>query len=173
MTDEIKCHGDVSQGGVFKFGSPTWETREGEPYIDGFRHCSYCGSLHPEDLIAALKAGATMHGSDWKYGWPHKFYVTVPNHIAGKVVEMGGESGPNITEDTPGAVKRDGYWHKPFMEPAPATCQSKFYNTHLGDCSDEVLAELVPLLKARTGIEFNRDPEKGIGYRAPSPGYQR
>lgn len=184
---EIKCHGDVSQGGVFKFDSPRWETREREPYIDGFRHCSYCGSLHPEDLITALKAGATMHGSDWKYGWPHKFYVTVPNTIAGKVVGMGGSSGGSIGPDTPGAVwestcahadcgertRAHGYWTVPFMEPAPATCQSKFYNTHLDDVEGEVFAELAALLKQHTGIEWTRDPEKGVGYRAPSPGYQR
>ena len=40
-----------------------------------FRHCSYCGSMHPLDLLAGLEQGARLGGSDWKYGWPHKFYV--------------------------------------------------------------------------------------------------
>jgi hypothetical protein len=41
----------------------------------GWRHCSYCRSIHPGDLLTALARGATLGGSDWKYGWPHKFYV--------------------------------------------------------------------------------------------------
>lgn len=187
MTDQIKCHGDVSGGGVFRFGQPTWEAREREPYVTGFRHCSYCGSLHPEDLITAIEAGAVLGGADWKYGWPHKFYVTVPNKIAGKVVEMGGTSGPNINGDTPGAVWKStcghsdcterssghGYWKLPSMEPAPATCHVKFYNEHLSDCGPELLARLASLLKQHTGIEFRMDHERGLGYSAPAPGYQR
>jgi hypothetical protein len=39
------------------------------------RTCSYCGSAHPQDLLVILEAGGTLGGSDWKYGWPHKFYV--------------------------------------------------------------------------------------------------
>lgn len=43
---------------------------------DGFRHCEYCGSLHPEDLYELLiQNKVTLGGSDWKYGWPHKFYI--------------------------------------------------------------------------------------------------
>lgn len=41
-----------------------------------FRHCSYCGSMHPFDLIELLEASKIkLSGSDWKYGWPHKFYI--------------------------------------------------------------------------------------------------
>ncbi len=40
------------------------------------RTCSYCGSIHPEDLLRFLEqAGHTLGGADWKYGWPHKFYL--------------------------------------------------------------------------------------------------
>lgn len=67
------CHGDVSQGGVFKVGDLAWRPeRAGE----SFRTCSYCGSVHPEDLLRLLGEGARLGGSDWKYGWPHKFYLT-------------------------------------------------------------------------------------------------
>src|SRR5258706_3278773 len=128
-----------------------------------------------------------MHGADWKCGWPQKFYVeNIPNPHAGKIVEMGSRSGPDVTEATPGAkwhptcghadcqlrTREHGYWNLPFMEPAPKTMTAKFYNAHLEDCSDELLAKLAPLLKQHTGIEWNRDPEKGIGYRAPRHGYQ-
>jgi hypothetical protein len=183
MSDEIKCHGVEPQ-----FATLPIQWREPqlqrEPYGEPFRSCSYCGSIHPEDLIKLIEAGATMHGADWKYGWPHKFYVEkIPNPHAGKVVEMGSSSGPSITKDTAGAVfaptchhadcKEHGYWKLPRMEPAPATTTAKFYNAHLEDCDDELLARLAPLLKRHTGIEWGRDPEKGIFYHAPSPGYQR
>lgn len=61
------CHGD----GEMPFsGKPyAWEQR------GSTRHCAYCGSLHPADLLRALDGGARLSGSDWKYGWPHKFYV--------------------------------------------------------------------------------------------------
>lgn len=48
------------------------------------RGCSYCGSMHPADLAAAIKAGAVASWADFKYGWPHKAYVRgVPNPHAG------------------------------------------------------------------------------------------
>lgn len=55
-------------------GPITWMKRE-----DGFRHCSYCGSLHPEDFLRLMDHGVKVGGADWKYGWPHKFYITTDN----------------------------------------------------------------------------------------------
>lgn len=41
-----------------------------------FYRCSFCGSIHPEELIKLLqKEGITIKFSDLKYGWPHKLYV--------------------------------------------------------------------------------------------------
>lgn len=43
---------------------------------DGHEHCEYCGSLSVKDAVELLKTpGTRFSGSDWKYGWPHKFYV--------------------------------------------------------------------------------------------------
>lgn len=184
MTDEIKAHaGELLM--------PNFEVEwrppqlEREPYGETFRSCSYCGSIHPEDLVTLLEAGAKASGADWKYGWPHKFYVdNIPNPHAGKPVEMGSRS---ADADTPGAVWKPtcghadctvrtsshGYWNVPTIEPAPATMCGKFYNTHLQDCSPEVFARLAPLLKQHTGIAFSIDPEKGVGYHAPSVGHQQ
>jgi DNA repair exonuclease SbcCD ATPase subunit len=40
------------------------------------RSCSYCGSLKVSDAISRLKTeGTRFSGADWKYGWPHKFYI--------------------------------------------------------------------------------------------------
>lgn len=48
-----------------------WQARE-----DGLLHCSYCGSLHPDEAVKLLKTPGTRYsGSDWKYSFPHKFYI--------------------------------------------------------------------------------------------------
>lgn len=39
------------------------------------RSCSYCGSVHPEDLLKMLEKGARLVMADQKYGYIHKFYV--------------------------------------------------------------------------------------------------
>ncbi len=41
-----------------------------------FRTCSYCGSIHPEDLLDLLSMGDTLSKADEKHGWPHKFYTS-------------------------------------------------------------------------------------------------
>jgi len=42
-------------------------------------HCRYCGSMPPSETIRLLKdADTKVSGSDWKYGWPHKFYIHPP-----------------------------------------------------------------------------------------------
>jgi len=65
----IKCHQHA--GMAHLVDDWRWRTCEG----DSFRSCPYCGSVHPDDLVEALKHGASLTGSDWKYGFPHKFYV--------------------------------------------------------------------------------------------------
>lgn len=41
----------------------TWDVREG----GGLRKCSYCGSVHPDDLIERLKAGDELGPTDKNY----------------------------------------------------------------------------------------------------------
>jgi hypothetical protein len=42
--------------------------------------CDYCGSLSVTQLIEALNTPGTHYsGTDWKYGWPHKFYIQPMN----------------------------------------------------------------------------------------------
>ena len=41
-----------------------------------FRTCSFCGSIHPEDLMAAIADGETIMLADEKHGWPHKLYTS-------------------------------------------------------------------------------------------------
>ncbi len=62
------CHDPSWQ--AQRFGETTWQVR------GATRHCSYCGSIHPEDLVDYLtEPGHTLGGADHKYGWPHKFYL--------------------------------------------------------------------------------------------------
>lgn len=71
-----------------------------------FRRCSYCGSMHPEDVVAEFKLGATAEWADQKYGWPHKFYVHVANRTPDAVFCVGSTHGGDPDRD-PGT----GYVH--------------------------------------------------------------
>ena len=43
--------------------------------------CNFCGSLRVRDAIRLLQTpGTRFSGSDWKYGWPHKFYIDNPGY---------------------------------------------------------------------------------------------
>lgn len=57
--------------GYWPDGLVPWKKRG-----DDRRHCEYCGSLHPADVAAAIRAGAKGEWADWKYGWPHKVYLS-------------------------------------------------------------------------------------------------
>lgn len=59
-----------------------------------YRWCSYCGSIHPGDLLAmeepemmrSITIGTeqvdipNVQWADWKYGYPHKMYVDLPGN---------------------------------------------------------------------------------------------
>jgi hypothetical protein len=147
---------------VWRRHPPDRRWPKGEPY----RTCGYCGSIHPEDLIAALAAGAELQGSDWKYGWPHKFYlVNIPNPHADETAEIGGKS----------------YWSdeagRRVYEPtyaAQGNFNSKWYNTHIMDegMDDEARAKLIAVLEQHSGITFKIEDGK-LMYAAPHRGYQR
>lgn len=161
------CHGEPDP--VFKYGGAEWSRKnDSEP-----RHCTYCGSIHPEDMydlftgkavineprfdpheaiekvggnpedyLKALHAhqrevnamGPRLHGADWKYGWPHKFYI----HGASA-----------------------GY--------------IKWYNQHLDDkgYDDEAWKALVDLLECHGGVKFFRNEKGQLAFKAPYCGFQR
>jgi hypothetical protein len=165
-----------------------------------FRTCSYCGSIHPKDLYRhlsgwpvgiqeSLHASGPLGGSDWKYGWPHKFYVEgLPNLRAGEIEPQfmyGGRDGL-VGRGMPGADPEEyqrgfspitgepekGWRIKVGEYPSPMTAHAKFYNQHLMDLDDACFAALAPLIQKYGGIEFSRDVE-GLKYKAPHRGYQR
>jgi hypothetical protein len=197
------CHdSDYRVQAPFRFGAPEWRpavdsdarAAPGRESYRPFRVCSFCGSMHPEDLVAALKAGARLSGSDWKNGWPHKFYVhDIPHSHPDREVYKGGRSGPKYRCVTCGfepdpvtfppklcehvRSSRDyeviGHYSHNDFGPVGLVLQGKWYNDHLADLSMEAFAELAHLLKERAGIEWSRGADGRIGYRAPCAGYQR
>lgn len=161
------------------FGAASWQVR------DGLRRCSFCGSLHPEDLYSALTNGAKLEASDWKYGWPHKFYVNgIPNPNVGNEVSKAFGSGPlPMTEENKAHWNRiasthggrveitesEGRWNAKVYEPDGATTWGKWYNVHLMELSQEAFDLLAPLLNAGTGVKFERTLAGDVSYRASAP----
>jgi hypothetical protein len=52
---------------------------------EGYRVCSYCGSMHPDDLMEAVRNGSEIGPTDKSY----KFYVDVPNKTPDKPALVG------------------------------------------------------------------------------------
>ena len=53
----------------------TWEAM---PERSEFKHCTYCGSIRPEDFYTILKENKCfVELADRKYGYPHKFYINL------------------------------------------------------------------------------------------------
>lgn len=128
------------------------------PYAYPFRTCTYDGSIHPDDLLAYLTPGrgVTLNEADWKYGWPHKFYVEgIPNPMAGFTICSGGRGGPDVKDHALGD--------------APAFTHAKFYTEHLADATD--FEGLVKALQMQLpNIHFEKDAEGKVmyrGYRGP------
>lgn len=148
---------------VFKIGhTVAWETRSDEH----FRRCSYCGSMHPEDLIEALKQGGKLGGSDWKYGWPHKFYIEVPNPAPERQVVWSASS--YVDEATRERIETVQYGDQ------GPRIHAKWYNDHLRDegYDGEAFDALVAALAAHAGITFRIDDLGNLVYAAPYRGYQ-
>lgn len=130
------CHDHDPQAQTFE--PARWQRgREGQ------RHCSFCHCLHPEDLHKALLAGATLSGSDWKFGWPHKFYVSgVPRVNRG------------------------------LFDTDPPKDTFKWYNNHLHDLDPVAFSAITDVLMKHTNIRFMRDGDS-LAYMAPHAGYQK
>lgn len=139
--------------------------------------------MHPTELAAAIKAGATLSAADRKYGWPHKFYVDgAPNPFAGEPeiisAEYGGESATPEMIAAGWKQYPDGFDQttgKPVMRwarlgaprPAPASTHGKFYTEHLQDATPEERA----VIERAMGLRFEFDDAGGVrwGWGACEP----
>jgi hypothetical protein len=161
------CHDEDRQARRFR-QRWDWDRRPADerwPQGIPYRTCSYCGSIHPEDLLAALAAGAELHGADWKLGWPHKFYIeNIPNPNRDALAEVGMKSYPGP----------DGERVHESIYGAQGNFNSKWYNVHLMDqgYDEEALSVLMQRLSVASGIAWGIDGGE-LSYKAPHFGYQR
>ena len=111
-----------------------------ERYWTGrLRSCAYCGSMHPADVAAAIRAGAKGEWADMKYGWPHKSYFEgIPNPHAGLLEVRVSTNFPPEGDRYKDWIKApDGqHWHEP-GRPAAVKTDGKFYSVHLMDATPE------------------------------------
>ncbi len=150
--------------------APHWQRRgwDGGPYSqEHYRVCSYCGSMHPEDLRNLIAGGSTtIQGTTKAY----KRYIMTPNPIAGREVRIGSRSGPivHVGGEPQGAVARllapidrersgvpeghrigllqrlRGTWEHDMLGTAPRMIQQKFYMEHVTrEEWDEIVRPLV------------------------------
>lgn len=126
------------------------------------RACGYCGSMHPADVVAAIKGGAKLHFADMKYGWPHKVYLDdVPNPHAGTLESRSSMSNPPQDQIDAGKWVQVpcGYsqsngepLYSWYAAPTPAGSKTygKFYTTHLQDATPEDKA----FIEQHLGVAF-------------------
>jgi hypothetical protein len=144
-----------------------WHWRE--PHRgEHFRRCSFCGSINPEDL-AAEPEWANLSWADWKYGWPHKFYVGIPNRTPGRQYVLSASTSlpssqperyvawNKLTGEQRDVVRRDGWDDEGrrssyFEFGTHSTHFGKFYSIHLSD--SELGTEVKRLIEHRSGLTF-------------------
>src|SRR5574340_986440 len=126
--------------------TPDLEKNDSRRTTGRLRNCGYCGSMHPADVAAAIKAGAKGEWADMKYGWPHKSYFEgIPNPHAGL---LEARSFSNQPKD--GYIQMpDGLWREPGT-PASVTTYGKFYTVHLMDATPEDRA----VIEKHLGLHF-------------------
>ena len=149
------------------------------------RACSYCGSMHPADVAAAVRAGSKGHWADLKYGWPHKAYFDdVPNPHAGMLESRGWSSRPSqadiesgrwVEVPDPRAPRFDSKTGAPLPtkmqwilkpEPAAATTHGKFYSVHLQDATPEDRETI----ERHLWLAFTFDPDGKVHWQPlPAP----
>lgn len=138
--------------------APDLASGDKKRYAGRLRSCPYCGSMHPADVVAAIKAGATGSWADWKYGWPHKAYFNgIPNPHAGMLESRAGSNQPEEGWVQVGEHE----WRDP-GRPAEATTWGKFYSVHLKDATPQEKE----VIEAYLGYHFEFDERGGVAFTA-------
>jgi hypothetical protein len=145
-----------------------WKWRKGHRG-EHFRRCSYCGSVNPVDLVAEPAWRADW--ADMKYGWPHKFYVDIPNREPatlyvvsatfttdpGRSPARGDIAWEDLTPEQMAAACSDGYdrgdRRPTFIQFGHhANHGGKFYTAHLADRALDPAAKAA--IEERCGLRF-------------------
>lgn len=132
--------------------------------------CAYCGSMTCEDFVAALHGGGRVEVADWKYGYPHKVYLDLPNPHPNKLHEIGWSNAEQKPNGEGWERVRYPFWHrrKPGerrwrLKGLRPTIHAKFYFVHLTGWP-KLEGEADEICKA-TGILFEND-SRGLRWRA-------
>ena len=151
----MKAHAGEPRAEGYGFEMRSVKEADGALSPDLLPTCGYCGSLTIDDAIKALQIPGTHYsGSDWKYGWPHKFYLTIPCEPYERIIGSKWAPGKPV-EHTRATV---------------TTRSQKFYSTHLLDATPEQIAQWNSIAAPLLGVRFEVD-EKGLKWFAPR-GYQ-
>ncbi|MGW4757740.1 hypothetical protein [Streptomyces chartreusis] len=154
--DDLVHGSDADRWGGWSWRDPS----RGEHY----RTCSYCGSIHPEDLAAESEWHAEW--ADPKYGWPHKFYIAVPNQQPEQLFITGATTGTPTglagavwirATVIPDDVNTEGWqdvaeryqWVSIGTRPAH---HAKFYTAHLADPASNPAA--LEAVQRTSGLRF-------------------
>jgi hypothetical protein len=136
---------------------------------DGYRACNYCGSMHPDDLFAAIDKGAMLTGTDKNY----KIYVDAPSPDPERVrvvsavdddeMPTWGRGWQRVDHDNVHLMVRDGWsgsnkWI--MVQPMGPTTHCKFYFYHFDE------AHMVRFIDLYNTKKLNLEPMFGL-YRMP------
>ena len=161
--------------------------------------------IHPEDLfnhLSTWKSDATVErprivdgrmemgvapmrplsGCDWKYGWPHKFYVEgLPNlrggeleyiYTYGQRERIAASALEGFQPEQYDRGNGDKGWRVVSMRSeSPKHAHAKFYAEHLTDLQPEAFAALAALIEQHAQIRFSMQDGK-LHWAAPRRGYQ-
>jgi hypothetical protein len=166
VTDQ-SVHPDADRWGGWSWADP----RRGAH----FRTCNFCGCINPEDLAAEPQWRAAW--ADWKYGWPHKFYIELPNRNPERLFVLSSVSGgsgkppapafgqsyvawADRTPEQRAICEQDGYgegadgWHPDYVAfGTRATHHAKFYSIHLADA--DLPSTVKATIEQRSGRAFH------------------
>jgi hypothetical protein len=158
----IKAHRKATDSKFISF-IPKWIAPHiGLDYLYPHTACSYCGSIHPSELVSGLAAGAMIEVASFKDGRPNMAYVVdLPNRYAGELectthVTLGSGRDPTceeVLEYTEWRQKPyDGrmIWHGKKFTNALKTSMSRFHIEHLQDATPEE----VIIIERALGYEF-------------------
>jgi len=136
-------------------------------------HVQYTQAL-ADHYSRRSEQGIHVGGSDWKYGWPHKFYIDgIPNPAVGQeyvIYTYGGERADESVEYTNHHGEK-GWRRVHSRNTCPSTTRAKWYNEHLTDLAPETFEVMAALLETHSRIKFYLVDGK-LHYSAPFRGFQ-
>jgi len=148
---------------------------------EGVKRCWYCGSLEPVEMLSLFQAGRVVRysGSDWKYGYPHKFYLDIDSGKPAVTYYVINDE--RVTKEEydkamadsnyrcrPGGGRSMGSGH----ERGTGLIYAKFYTEHLKDVEDkELFTRVTQMIYEKFRINFGIQDGK-LMYSAPCHGYQ-